>query len=43
MGMKTAVTTTSIAAFHDNAALIASQREAVAMFILAETKSGRWT
>jgi hypothetical protein len=41
--MKTAVTTTSIAAFHDNAALIASQRESVALFILSETKAGHWT
>lgn len=37
------VTATSISAFHTNADSIRSQRQAVAEFILQETKAGRWT
>lgn len=37
------VTLTSKLAFHANADSIRSQRQAVAEFILAETKAGRWT
>jgi len=37
------VTTTSKIAFHANTDSIRSQRQAVAEFILAETKAGRWT
>ena len=40
--MKTAVRPTSIAAFHANGGLIASQREAVAGFVLSETRAGCW-
>ena len=41
--MKINVTLTSRLSFQSNAELIASQREAVALFMLAETKAGHWT
>ena len=41
--MKTKVTETSITAFRKNQDVIRTQRQAVAEFILKESRAGRWT